>query len=137
FASAGDAADLGLAAEFALRADLAGHTRDFGCERAKLIDHRINGVLELQDFTFDIDGDLFREVTVGDRGGHFGNIADLRGQITGHEIDIVGKVLPGAGNAFDFGLAAQLALGADFARDTGDFGGERSKLVHDRANGVL
>ena len=39
----------GLAAELALGADLAGDAGDFGGEGAQLIDHRVDGVLELQD----------------------------------------------------------------------------------------
>ncbi len=37
----------------------------------------------------------------------------------------VGEVLPRAGHALDLGLAAELALGADFARDARDLVGER------------
>ena len=35
------------------------------------------------------------------------------------------------------GLAAELAFGADFARDARDFGGEAVELVHHRVDGVL
>jgi hypothetical protein len=44
-------------------------------------------------------------------------LSDLRGQVAGHEVDAVGQVLPGAGDARNCGLAAELAFGADFARD--------------------
>ena len=47
------------------------------------------------------------------------------GQVRGHEVDVVGEVLPGAGDALHVGLAAELALGADLLRDAGDLGGER------------
>ena len=46
---AGHALDVGLAAELAFGADLAGHAGDFGGERAELVDHRVDGVLELED----------------------------------------------------------------------------------------
>ena len=46
----GDALHLGLAAEFSFGADFARHARHFGGERAKLIHHRVDGVLQFQDF---------------------------------------------------------------------------------------
>ena len=69
-----------------------------------------------------------------DRGRHLGDVADLDVRFAGHEVDVVGQVLPGAGDALDLRLAAQLALGADFARDAGDFRGERAELVHHRVD---
>ena len=45
---AGDALDLGLAAELALGADLARDARDLGGERGELVDHRVDRVLELE-----------------------------------------------------------------------------------------
>src|SRR5262249_37432210 len=44
--------------------------------------------------------------------------------------DAVGQILPGAGDAFDPRLAAQLALGADLARHARDLRRERSQLIH-------
>ena len=40
---------LGLAAELALGADLAGDARHLGGEGVQLVDHRVDGVLELED----------------------------------------------------------------------------------------
>ena len=85
---------LGLAAELAFGADLARHAGDFRGERAELIDHRVDGVLQLEDLAADVDGDLLREVAVGDGGGDLGDVADLRGQVAGHRVDVVGEVLP-------------------------------------------
>ena len=45
---AGDALDLGLAAEPALGADLAGDARDLGGERRELVDHRVDRLLQLE-----------------------------------------------------------------------------------------
>ena len=50
-------------------------------------------------------------------GGHVGDVADLAGQVRRHRVDVVGQVLPGAGDARHLGLAAELAFGADLARD--------------------
>ena len=44
-----DAGHLGLAAELAFGADLARDARHLGGERVQLIDHRVDGVLELED----------------------------------------------------------------------------------------
>src|SRR5439155_459005 len=54
---------------------------------------------------------------------------DLTGQITGHGVDVVGQVLPGAADALHDGLAAELALGADLARDARYFRGEDAQLL--------
>ena len=75
--------------------------------------------LELQDFARDVDGDLLRQVAAGDRGRDVGDVAHLRGQVGGHEVDVVGQVLPGAGDARHLRLAAELAVGADLARHAG------------------
>ena len=74
---AGDVADVGLAAELAFGADLAGHARHLGGERAELVDHRVDGVLELEDLALHVDGDLLRQVAVGDGRGHVGDVAHL------------------------------------------------------------
>ena len=104
---------LGLAAELALGADLLGDARDLGGERAELIDHRVDGVLQLEDLALHVDGDLLRQVAVGDRGRDLGDVAHLVGQVAGEQVDVVGEVLPGAGDAGHLGLPAELSFGAD------------------------
>ena len=134
---AGDAGHLGLAAELAFGADFAGDAGHFRGERVELVDHRVDGVLQLQDFAADVHRDLAREVAAGDRGGDVGDVADLGGEVAAHRVDGVGQILPGAGDAGDDGLAAELAVGADFAGDARHFGSEGSKLVHHRVDGFL
>ena len=90
-------------------------------KRVELIDHRVDGVLQLEDLALHVDGDLLRQVAVGDRGRHLGDVAHLAGQVAGHQVDVVGQVLPGAGDAFDLRLAAELAFGADLAGDARHF----------------
>src|SRR4029453_18667852 len=133
----GDAGHLGLAAQFALIANLAGDARPLGREAVQLVHHDIDGVLELEDFAFHIDGDLLGEIAAGHGGRHFGDVAALASQIFGHRVHVVGEVLPGPGDAFDLGLAAELALGADFAGNTGHLRRERVQLVHHDVDGVL
>ena len=61
---------LRLAAELAFGADLARHARHLRGEDVELIDHRVDGVLQLEDLALDVDGDLLREVAVGDGRRH-------------------------------------------------------------------
>ena len=49
-----DALHLGLAAELALGADLARDARHLGGERVELVDHRVDGFLQLQDLALHI-----------------------------------------------------------------------------------
>ena len=84
-----------------------------------------------------VDRDLLAEVAVGDRGGDLGDVADLVGQVAGHEVDVVGQVLPGAGDAGNLGLTAEDPLGADLARHAGHLGRERPQLVDHRVDRVL
>ena len=55
---AGNAPHHGLTAELALGADLPGHTRHFAGEGVRQIHHRVDGVLQLEDFAAHIDRDL-------------------------------------------------------------------------------
>ena len=84
-----------------------------------------------------VDGDLLRQVAVGDGRGHLGDVAHLAGQVAGHRVHAVGQVLPGAGHALHLGLAAELAFGADLAGHAGHLGGEGAELVDHRVDGVL
>ena len=93
---AGDARHDSLAAELAVGADLARHARHFGSERAQLIDHRVDGFLELQNLAADVDRDLLRQVAVGHRDGNLGDVADLAGQ-SWRPSSYAGQVLPHAG----------------------------------------
>src|SRR5439155_13993863 len=77
------------------------------------------------------------EVAAGDGGGNFGDVADLGREVVGHRVDVIGQIFPSAGDAFDFGLAAELAFGADLARDAADLGSERVQLVHHGVDGFL
>ena len=134
---AGDAGHLGLAAELAVGADLARDARHFAGEGVELVDHRVERFLQLKDFARHVDGDLLGQVALGDGGGDFGDVADLAGQVAGHRVDAVGQILPGAGDAAHQRLAAELAFGADLARDARHFAGKRVELVDHRVDGVL
>ena len=124
---AGDAGHLGLAAQPALAADLAGHPGDLVGERRQLVDHRVDGGLELGELAAHVDGDLLAEVAPGHRGGDLGDVAHLVGQVARHGVHRVGEVLPGAGDAGHVGLAAEDALAAHLAGHPGDLGRRRTR----------
>ena len=69
---------LGLAAEPAFGADLAGDARHFAGETVELVDHRVERLFQLEDFAAHVDRDLARQVAVGDGGRDLGDVADLR-----------------------------------------------------------
>ena len=83
----------------------------------------------MKDFAPDVDGDLFRQVAVGDGDGHLRDIADLRRQVTGHLVDGVGEFFPHAARPFDLGLAAELSFRPDLARHARDFRREDCQLL--------
>ena len=85
-----------------------------------------------------VGGDLLAEVAVGDRGRHLGDVADLAGEVAGHQVDVVGQLLPDAADLDrDGGRLAELALGADLAGDAGDLGDEAVELVDHAVDRVL
>ena len=49
------------------------------------------------------------------------DVADLVGQVAGHGVDALRQILPGAGDALHFRLAAELAFGSHFARHARHF----------------
>ena len=132
-----DSRNHGLPPQSAVGAHFARHSRDLAGEGTQLIDHGVQRFLQEQDFAAHIDRDLARQIAGRDRGGDLRDIAHLRGEIAGHGIDVVGEVLPGAGNAGHLRLAAQLALGADLARNAGHFAGEAVQLIDHGIDGVL
>src|SRR5581483_808460 len=119
----GDAGHDGLAAQLAFGAHFAGHARHFGGEGVELVHHDFDGVLQLQNLTLGIDGNLAGQVALGDGGRHVGDVAHLAGEVAGHEVDVVGQVLPDAGDAGHRRLATQLAFRTDLAGDASEFRG--------------
>src|SRR5207245_2062177 len=134
---AGPTLDVGLPAQLAIGADLAGHARDLAGEGVQLVDHGVDRVLELQDLAPDVNGDLLGQVALGHRGGDFGDVAHLGGEVAGHVVHAVGEVLPRPTHPSHPGLPAQLAFGADLAGHPGDLAGEGVQLVDHGADGVL
>ena len=72
-----------------------------------------------EDFAAHIHGDLLRQVTIGYRGSHIGDVAHLRRQVARHKVDVIGEIFPGASHAGHLRLPTQPAFGAYLARHTG------------------
>ena len=132
-----DARHDGLAAETPFGADLAGDARHLGRERAQLLDHRVQRLLQQQDLAAHVDGDLLRQVAAGDGRRHLGDVAHLGGEVRRHEVDVVGQILPRAGDAGHLRLAAELAFGADLAGHARHLAGKAVELIHHRVDGGL
>src|SRR5438477_43617 len=124
-----DAAHVRLAAELALGADLARDAGDLVGERAELVDHCVDGVLELEHLTLRVDGHFLREIAVRHGGRHLRDVAHLLSERVRHEVHVVGEVAPHAADAVDRCLTPEAAFGADLARDARDLVGERAELV--------
>src|SRR5262249_48685350 len=126
-----------LHGEPALGADLARYAGHLRGESVELIDHRVDGVLQRENFALHIDGNLAREISLRHGGCHLPDLADLACQVRRHEAPAVSEVLPGAGYAGHRRLAAELAVRADLTRHAGHFGGETVKLIDHRVDGFL
>src|SRR5207249_4965628 len=110
FPDTGHAFHLRLAAEVAFGTDFAGDAGDFAGQAFQLVALQVDGFLQLEDLAANVDGDLLREVALGDGGRDVGDVAHLGRQVGGHQVDVVGEILPDARRAFDLCLAAELAL---------------------------
>src|SRR5690606_23601941 len=134
---AGRAGYTRLAAAPALDAVVAGLVGVLVAEGRQRLDHAVDRLGQRGDLAFRVEGQLALEIALGDRGDDVGDAAHLVGQVVGHLVDVVGQVLPGAADARNLRLPAELALGADLARHAGYFAGERVQLVYHRVDGVL
>src|SRR5205085_7600155 len=103
----------------ALPIDVARDSCHLVGEGAQLIDHRVDRVLQLEDLTLDVHGDLLRQVAFRDRGRHLGDVADLAGQVAGQLVHVVGQVLPRSRDALDLCLAAEAPVGSHVAHTSG------------------
>ena len=81
FPNTSDALDLRLTAQLTFGADLASHACNFRRERAKLIDHCVDSVLETEHFALRVHRDFARKVAVGDGRSNFGDVVNLVSQV--------------------------------------------------------
>src|SRR5206468_2360082 len=96
---AGDVLDVGLHPQGPLGADQAGHPVHLGGEAVELVDHGVDGLLDLQHLAAHVDGDLARQIAGGDGGGHLGDVAHLGGEVVGHRVHVLGQLAPDPGDA--------------------------------------
>src|SRR5207244_2038676 len=111
FPGSADSLHLRLAAELSFGTNFAGDAGYFRREGRQLVHHGVDGVLQFENFSFLVDGDLLRQVAIGHGGGDRGDVTDLAGEVRGHRIHVIGEVLPGTGHAAYNGLAAKLSFG--------------------------
>src|SRR5205823_6073828 len=104
--NSGDAGHLGLAAELAFRTNLAGHPSDLPGEGVQLVHHDIDGVLQLEDLPLHLDGDLLCLLDALPSCRDLGDVAYLGREVGGHQVDVVGEILPDASRAPDVSLSA-------------------------------
>src|ERR1700733_13623728 len=116
----GDSRHKRLPAELSLGSDLASHSGHFGGKGAELVNHRVDGFLELKNLASDVDSDLLREVAVRNRNGDFGDIANLAGQVARHRVDAFGEIPSNPGHFANLRLTAELSVSANFASDARD-----------------
>src|SRR5207253_2270118 len=109
----------------------------FRGERAELVHHDVDGVLELEDFAARISGDLARQLATRDSGSDVGDVSHLAGEVRRHEVHVVGEVLPRAGDLRHLRLAAQSSFGSYLTRHARYFLGECAQLIHHGVDGVL
>src|SRR5262249_34878041 len=124
-------------AELAFDADLAGNCCDLVGEGGEGVNHSVDRVGELSDFTLGFKDEFAFEIAIGDGRYDLGDSADLCREVRRHEIDVIGEILPRTGDALHLRLAAKLTVRADFARNTGDLGGKRIQLIDHRVDGVF
>ena len=119
---AGRAGHFRLAAELSLSAHFLGDARHFVSEDTERVHHRVDGVLELENLTTHFDGDLLREVSLGDCRRHEGDVSDLARQVSGERIHVVCEILPRTSDAGHVRLPAQLSFRSHVARDSRHLG---------------
>src|SRR5262249_34688747 len=128
FPGTSHARHVGLPTQPSFGADFARYARHLTGEAVELVHHGVERFLQLQNLATHIDGNLAGAVAVGDGRGHLSDVAHLPGQVTGHEVDVVGEVLPGAAHPGHLRLTPELAFGADFPRHPRHLAGEGVEL---------
>ena len=128
---------VGLAAQPAVNAHFTGDGGDLLGEDSQCVGHVINGLGQGRHFAFGFDGQLFSETSIGHGGHDFDDASHLGRQVSRHDVDVVGQILPGAGDTGHLGLAAQFAICAHLAGHTGDLRRETAQLIDHRIDRVL
>ena len=110
-----------LTAQSAFDAHLAGDCSDLvgkGGERAR---HVVDCFRQSSDFALRVHTQFLSEFPVGDRGHDLHDAAYLLGEVGGHNVHVVGEILPRACHARHLSLPAEFAFRSHFACHTRDF----------------
>ena len=99
-----------------------------------MIHHGIDGVLEFENFTFHVDRNFARQIASRDGRCHFSDVSNLTGEVSGHGVHRVRKILPRSGDAGHIGLSTEAAFGADFAGHARHFSSKGVQLIHHRVD---
>src|SRR6202000_2619152 len=91
----GDARHQRLTTQLTFGTDLASQTRYLGSESVQLVNHRVDGFLQLQNLALHVHRDLARQVAARDGGRYLSDVTHLPGEVAGHRIDVISQVLPG------------------------------------------
>src|SRR5439155_1110373 len=86
--------DLSLTTKLSFSTYLASNASYLRSERAELIDHRVDSVLQLKYLAFYVYCDLLREVTLSYCRRHLCDVSHLIGEVVGHQIYIICEVFP-------------------------------------------
>src|SRR6185369_711258 len=128
---------VGLTAEAALDADLAGDVGHLFGKRRERVGHVVDGLGKRGNLAFRFDRELLTKAAVGDRRDDLHDAADLVRQVRSHDVDRVREVLPRTADSWYLGLAAQLPFGTDLACDTSDFRRKGAELIDHGVDRVL
>ncbi len=96
----------GLPAQFPFDSHLARHRGYLVGKGRQRIDHAVDGLGELGDFSLRLQNQLSLQISVGDRGHHLGDATHLCSEVAGHGVHRVCKIFPNAAYAFHVGLPA-------------------------------
>jgi hypothetical protein len=110
-----------LAAEASFEADFTRNRRHLIGKGRERIDHPVDRLGELRDFTARLQRQFALEVAVGDAGNDLRDAAHLVRQVRRHRVDVVGEVFPDAADALHVCLTAEHTFRSDFARNACDF----------------
>ena len=125
FPGSRDTVHFRLSAQFSFGTHFARHTRHFRSERIQLVHHRVDGVLQFENFAFDVDRDLSSTSRRSRPQLSLPRCFAPGRQVAGHEVHAVRQILPGTSHALHICLSAQFPFRTHFPRHTGYFRCER------------